>query len=409
MRNLQTRQIDFLNAFVQSKLPKPIYLKPPPNRRYHQMYSNYKDRVLKVSKSLYGDKCAPKLWFQHLRNALLDMKFRQSQMDQCLFFHTDGTVFHTYVDDGIFYNKDADRITAHISDLQKRGFDIDIDESNLQGYLGIQKEVLPDGSFNLTQTGLINRVIEQCNLDENSTPRYTPAVEALGTDANGPPASGEFNYRSVGMIMFLANNTRPELALAVNQCARYNNNPKLSHEKAVKHIARYLLSSRTKGMIIKPSDKISLDCYVDADFAGLYTVEDHTDPRSGFVIMLSGVPLVWTSKVQTATATSTMMAEYVALSSTMKTLIPLRRTVAEILEVLKAPNEPLSKLHSTVWEDNMPALTLAKAELPRLTPGSKHFNVKYHWFRKHLKKGELEVHHISTKEQIADIFTKALP
>jgi Reverse transcriptase (RNA-dependent DNA polymerase) len=60
MRDLQTRQIDFRNAFVQSKLPKPIYLKPPPNRRYHQMYSNYKDRVLKVSKSLYGRICSDK-------------------------------------------------------------------------------------------------------------------------------------------------------------------------------------------------------------------------------------------------------------------------------------------------------------------------------------------------------------
>jgi hypothetical protein len=83
--------------------------------------------------------------------------------------------------------------------------------------------------------------------------------------------------------------------------------------------------------------------------------------------------------------------------------------VAEILETIKAPNEKLSTIHSTVWEDNTPALTLTNAELPRMTPGSKHFNVKYHWFREHVKKGEIKVKHISTTNQIADIFTKALP
>jgi Reverse transcriptase (RNA-dependent DNA polymerase) len=83
-KKLKTTQIDFRNAFVQSYLPEPIYLDLPPNHRYRKSYPNM---VLKVNKSLYGDKRAPKLWFQHLTKALLAMGFKQSTMDQCLFLH----------------------------------------------------------------------------------------------------------------------------------------------------------------------------------------------------------------------------------------------------------------------------------------------------------------------------------
>jgi hypothetical protein len=119
--------------------------------------------------------------------------------------------------------------------------------------------------------------------------------------------------------------------------------------------------------------------------------------------------LIWTSKLQTEIASSTMMAEYIALSTSMRTLIPLRVTLKEVLETLEdSSSRDLAVIKSTVWEDNNPALILANAELPRLTPGSKHFGVKYHWFRSSIKKDELEVQRISTYEQTADIFTKAL-
>mmetsp|Transcript_26713 Transcript_26713/g.63708 ORF Transcript_26713/g.63708 Transcript_26713/m.63708 type:complete len:111 (-) Transcript_26713:138-470(-) len=63
---------------------------------------------------------------------------------------------------------------------------------------------------------------------------------------------------------------------------------------------------------------------------------------------------------------------------------------------------------TTVHEDNMGALTLAKLEPGRSTPRSKFYAIKMHWFRSHLKPSEIELEYIDTKEQKADIFTKAL-
>jgi len=60
-----------------------------------------------------------------------------------------------------------------------------------------------------------------------------------------------------------------------------------------------------------------------------------------------------------------------------------------------------------VWEDNQGALTLANMELPRMTPRSKHIEVKYHWFWSKVQVGKIEIQALDTN-QVADIFTKEL-
>ena len=62
-----------------------------------------------------------------------------------------------------------------------------------------------------------------------------------------------------------------------------------------------------------------------------------------------------------------------------------------------------------VWEDNEGAIKLAKKPFPHVTPNSKHYGIKYHWFREKLDKLKIEIYHIDTHLQKADIFTKGLP
>ena len=69
--------------------------------------------------------------------------------------------------------------------------------------------------------------------------------------------------------------------------------------------------------IIKPDTSLKLNCFVDADFAGLWNYEDQQDYSSvkshtGFVITLGGTPVVWASRLQSEIALHTMEAEYIA-------------------------------------------------------------------------------------------------
>jgi hypothetical protein len=92
----------------------------------------------------------------------------------------------------------------------------------------------------------------------------------LGKNVDGPPASGQVNYASViGMLLYLGH-SRPDIAFATHQCACYTFAPKQLHEDALKRIGRYLKVTLTKGLILRPSDDLNIDCYPDANFAGLW-------------------------------------------------------------------------------------------------------------------------------------------
>jgi hypothetical protein len=153
--------------------------------------------------------------------------------------------------------------------------------------------------------------------------------------------------------------------------------------------------------------------YVDADFAGLWPHEDKQDPscvksRTGFVICISNCPVVWVSKLQSEISLSTMEAEYNALSFAMRSVLPFKSTVHAIANGISLSEYQLTTFRTTVWEDNAGALVLANMEPGRITPRSKHYAIKYHWFRSHLKPNNITIQKINTDEQKADILTKGL-
>jgi transposase InsO family protein len=405
---LATSQVDYTAAFVQAKLPASdgeIFVEMP------RGFSTG-GKVLKLKRSLYGLRQSPKNFFDHLKERLEYCGFAQSMSDPCLFI-SDRVICLVYVDDCLFYSPAPSDIDVMIEKLRDAELDLEV-ESDVSGFLGVLIDRREDGSIELTQTGLTDRVITSMGL-EGANIKKTPAEHTgLGADIAGEPCNETFSYPSViGMLMYLASNSRPDIAFAVHQCARFTHNPRRSHEIALKRIGRYLLGTRKRGLIMKPRDDLKIDMYVDADFAGLWGVEDPNDPncvksRTGFVIVIGGCPVLWTSKLQTEIALSTMQAEYIALSMSMRDLLPFKDLVEEVCRHMGLDHKKLASIKTTVHEDNAGALTLANLPPSRVTPKSKHYGVKVHWFRSKLKPGRIEVVKIGTDDQLADIFTKGL-
>ena len=207
----------------------------------------------------------------------------------------------------------------------------------------------------MTQTGLIDRIIQAIGLDKNLTAVQAPSkTSTLPSDANGASFNEAYNYASVvGMLNYLAAITRPNLSFAVHQCARFMHKAKASHERAIKRIGRYLLGMRNKGLILNPTNHLKIDCYVNANFAGTWGAKDPNNPncvksRTGFVFMLAGCPCIWFSKLQTEIALSTMQAEYVALSTAMRHLLPFRRLVEEACAAVSVEANRLVTIGTTV-------------------------------------------------------------
>ena len=288
IHNLHTRQVEYVNAFAQAPLKEEVYIEMPQGLTT----GDGEDTELKLNnKSHYELVQAPVYFFNSLlRDNLLACGFKQANnSDPCAFIHPNS---------------------------------LTVESKDMSAYLGIQFH-RNGASIELTQKGLLDRIITATGM-QDCNPAHVPAEDKpLGLDPNEPPMKEAWDYASVvGMLPYLASNSHPDCAFAVHQRARFTHSPRQSHAVAVKRIIRYLSGTNDKGLIIRPSNELQLDCYVDPDFAGLWRIEDPNDTicvrfRTGYILTLNNCPLLWVSRLQTLTSVSTMESEYVVLSTVM--------------------------------------------------------------------------------------------
>ena len=143
-------------------------------------------------------------------------------------------------------------------------------------------------------------------------------------------------------------------------------------------------ASHDHGLILNPSQELKVDCYPDADFAGMYGYENSSDPscvksRTGFVITAANCPVLWRSKLQTETALSTMEAEVIALAHSCRELFPIMDMVSLLGKKVGLPVSRAT-MNVSIHEENAGALVLAETLPPQFTPRSKHYAIKTIWF-----------------------------
>lgn len=420
---LATRQIDFSNAFAQTDIPatEDVYVEMPS----HFSSTDGIDSVLKLNKALYGQLDSPKRWWFKIRAGLIKRGLVSSTVDPCLFI-SKHIICMCYVDDICLVATSQKRIDDFLQTFKDDGDEFNwemTEEGTINDFLGIKiTRSASERTWTMTQTGLIDKVLAatgmtNCNAKETPT---SSDCRALGTHKDSQRAIEKWSYRSIlGMTMYLASNSRPDISFAVHQCARFSHDPKVEHEQALLRICRYLKGTRTQGLILRPSNEISVDCYVDADFLGLYGVEDVHDPmsarsRTGFVILLANCPLAWTSVLQPTISVSTLESEWNALSASMRALIPMKRLVGEVLSgmSLKPGTDFRVATKSQVFEDNAGVVQLATTK--KMTSRTRHMAVKMFWFMEKLGNNpetggeDISIIKVASKDNMADIFTKSL-
>jgi hypothetical protein len=193
---------------------------------------------------------------------------------------------------------------------------------------------------------------------------------------------------------------------------RFSSNRRLQHEQAVKLIVRYLKRTSGKGLILRPDTSRGLECHVDADFAGGFSEEYSGDAttcysRTGYIIWFAGCPLIWSSKLQTTVALWTTEAEYIALSTALCDVIYVMQLLNELISFRISIPMRVPTVRCKVFEDNVGAIELARC--PKLRPRTKHIAIQYHHFRTDVAKKLINIQHVTTTEQVADIATKPLP
>ena len=411
LRGWICRQLDFVLAYPQAPVETEMYIEIP---RGFEFRGSRKTHCMKLLQNIYGQKQAGRVWNIYMTEKLVnELGFVQSVVDDCVFYKGN-CVMLIYVDDTILMGPDQKEIDTIVESMAS-AFKIS-DEGTLADYLGVKIRTQEDGTMVMTQAHIIDSIIADLGI-EGKKPRNTPALSTkiLTRDEHGDAFDRDWDYRRViGKLNYLEKCTRPELAYAVHQCARFSSDPKRSHADAVEHIGLYLLGTRDRGMIIDPKSKAEeFTCWADASFSGEWNREFADDDpttaksRSGHVAMFAGIPLTWYSKLQTEIALSSVECEYISLSQALREIISLMQLAAEA----KQKGVPVfcdakTKVLCRAFEDNMGALELAN--VPKMRPRTKHINIKYHHFREHVKAGTITVKYTSTEDQVADIFTKPL-
>ncbi|GKC38948.1 gag/pol polyprotein, partial [Tanacetum coccineum] len=204
--------------------------------------------------------------------------------------------------------------------------------------------------------------------------------------------SNPVKYRQVVGSLQYVTLSRPDITFAVNKVCQYMHAPTENHWSAVKRILRYLHGTVEHGMLIRRSSGSTLQAFTDVlwkgnpdtsleDFSDADWAGDSNDRRStrGFAIYLE--------------------AEYKALADTVDELTWLQALLNEL-------GIRSSSTH-ILWCDNLGATYLSTN--PIFHARTKHVEIDYHFVREKVAQGYLRVQHISTHDQITDIFTKPLP
>lgn len=171
------------------------------------------------------------------------------------------------------------------------------------------------------------------------------------------------------------------------------NDPSQNHFSTAKRILRYLQGTKKIGIKYTKEDDNSLIGYTDSDWAG--SIDDRKS-TSGYVFCLGTKPISWSSKKQKTIALSSAEAEYIAATDASCEAIWLRR----VLKNLQQEPENSTK----IFCDNMSAIAMTKN--PVFHARSKNIELRHHFIRNLVNDGEIQLIFITTKEQLADPFTK---
>nr|AAR89047.1 putative integrase [Oryza sativa Japonica Group] len=358
-------QMDVKSAFLNGFIQEEVYVKQPPGFE-NPDFPNY---VFKLSKALYGLKQAPRAWYDRLKNFLLAKGFTMGKVDKTLFV-----------------------LKHDFAETMRREFEMSM-MGELSYFLGLQIKQTPQGTF-VHQTKYTKDLLRRFKM-ENCKPISTPidSTAVLDPDEDGE-AVDQKEYRSmIGSLLYLTA-SRPEIQFAVCLCARFQASPRASHRQAVKRIMRYLNHTLEFGIWYSTSSSLCLSGYSDANFGGCRIDRKST---SGTCHFLGTSLIAWSSRKQSSVAQSTAESEYVAAASCCSQILWLLSTLKNYgLTFEKVP----------LFCDNTSAINIAKNLVQHSR--TKHVDIRFHFLRDHVEKGDVELQFLDTKLQIADIFTKPL-
>ncbi|KAM9908917.1 hypothetical protein OXX79_000063 [Metschnikowia pulcherrima] len=388
---------DVKTAFLNGVLKEELYMIQPPG--YSETLPGSKKKsefVYKLNKSLYGLKQAPQVWNETINKVLKTKGFVPCINEPCLFMKGSSrslVLLGLYVDDIFIASCDMEQIVETKKCLSDAFRTKDL--GRVKKFLGINFDVQSTYT-KIHLSDYINSLLRDYGFE--SVGRYTTPATQDNLDveqSDGEDECDESEYRSlVGKLLYAANTVRFDIGFAVSKLSRYLISPKYKHLVAAQRVLRYLKGTVDAGLVYSRGDPVDLLCFSDAG-CNLNT-EPGSRSRTGSIICYGGSPIGWKSKLQTMVSLSTVNAELLALCYTVAESV----WVVNLLDEIGLPHKCM------VLCDNEGAMKTVRN--PALLEGTKHIRKRAHFIQQYLNWKVIDLSYVNTKDNIADILTKAL-
>jgi hypothetical protein len=386
-------QLDVKSAFLNGELKEEVYVQQPQGFET----PGQEEKVYKLKKALYGLKQAPRAWYSEIDGYFVQQGFIKSQSEPTLYVKRQGKndilLVALYVDD-LVYTSNNEKLIENFKIEMMKKYEMS-DLGLLHHFLGIEVYQEKSGIF-ICQRRYAENILKKFSMYGCKTVDIPLVVNEKLKKEDGGKLVDESLYRSLVGSLFYLTATRPDLMFAAGLLSRFMSKPSHLHLGAAKRVLRYIMGTLEHGIKFEKNAKIEVKGYCDSDWAG--SVDDMKS-TSGYVFSLGSGVISWCSKKQDTVAQSSAEAEYLAAGLATQQSLWLRR----ILEDIGEKQEESLLLHC----DNKSAIAMAKN--PVFHSRTRHINIKHHFIRSVIEDGDVQLVFCSSQDQLADIFTKALP
>ena len=397
IQDYELRQLDVKTAYLNGPLEEEIYMRVPEGFTFSSPY-------WRLRKGLYGLRQAGRQWYLTLHEAYTALGYARCQSDWSVYTRRSSSSFSmsaTSVDDILIASNSKTESDHAASEINEK-FTI-TDSGDAEWILGCR--ITRDRSKRLLMidqeqfiTSILHQFgMEHCNSVGSPLPKWRLTSDLCPTTDDERQAAALLPYCAiVGKCMYLSTCTRPDIAYAVRELARFMSNYGPRHFEAAKHLLRYLQGTRSRGIVY---GNLALTMpifrsYADSDWA----MSDGRKSISGYVIDCGGGPLSWSSKQQGIVALSSCEAEYISCTHCARQIIWLRALFNELGFPQQNP--------SILYCDNQG--TVACTHDPHSHSRMKHIDLRQHFIRDCVNSRTIDVHHIPGIQNPADLLTKPL-
>ncbi|GJV24477.1 hypothetical protein Tco_1377172 [Tanacetum coccineum] len=197
----------------------------------------------------------------------------------------------------------------------------------------------------------------------------------------------------IGSLLYLME-SRLDIMFSVCLCARFQEDPKTSHLKAVKRIFQYIKGTAHLRLWYPKGTDIETVVYADSDHAGDYVDQKST---SGICTFVGCCLTSWFLKKQAALSISTTEAEYVSAGKACQQALWMKQALIDYN--IRLDDVP-------IMCDNKGTIDLSKN--PVQHSRTKHIEIRHHILRDNVQKGHISIEKVSSVDNIIDILNKPL-